>query len=356
MAADEKTEKATPKRRRDERKKGHIFQSNDLTAVLSLLLACNALKLLAPYMYRYLVQLIQLGFSYASTMFPVTAENIGEVLQKGMMLFAMAVMPILLITVLGAVVVTMFQTQMLFSMEALKFKANRINPLQGFKRLFSVRSVVELLKALAKTAALGLVMYYVIKGQIYEYPRLMDGSVQGALSFVGESFLSLVNTVGILFLVLGVFDYLYQWWDYEKNMRMSKQEIKEEYKQSEGDPQVKGKIKEKQRQMASMRMMQSVPEADVIIRNPTHYAVAIAYDAEKNQAPVVVAKGADRVALRIVEIGEENGVYITEDKPLARGLFDAVEIGMEIPSQFYQAVAALLAVVYKMRDKKRRSR
>ena len=180
----------------------------------------------------------------------------------------------------------------------------------------------------------------------------MDESIGATLAFIGDSLMTLVNTVGIIFLVVGVFDYLYQWWDYEKNLRMSKQEIKEEYKQSEGDPQVKGKIKEKQRQMASMRMMQKVPEADVIIRNPTHYAVAIKYDPEKDRAPVVVAKGADHVAFRIIEIGEKNGVHITENRPLARGLYEAVEIDMEIPAKFYQAVASILAVVYKMNKKK----
>lgn len=352
MAADEKTEKATPKRRKDERKKGNAFQSNDLTSVVSLLVVFNAMSLLASYMYENLVKVIHQYFTYASTLYPVSGENIQEVLVKGVMFFGMTALPILFIAGIGAVIVSAFQTQMLFSMDALKFKASRINPLQGFKRLFSARSAVELLKAIIKITVLGIVIYKVISKKIYEYPRLMDGSVEQTLKFIGENLVSLVNTVGVLFLFVGVFDYLYQWWDYEKNLKMSKQEIKEEYKQSEGDPQVKGKIKEKQRQMASMRMMQKVPEADVIIRNPTHYAVAIVYDTEKNRAPVVVAKGADRVALRIVEIGEKNGVYVTENKPLARGLFKEVEIDMEIPSQFYEAVAAILAIVYKMKDKK----
>lgn len=356
MAADEKTEKATPKRRRDERKKGNIFQSHDLTSVLSLLVIFNALRLLAPYIYKYIRQAVQLFFSLAATMYPVTAGNIKDMLVKAVMLFGMAALPLLLVSMAGAVIFTAFQTKMLFSGDAIKFKGSRISPLKGFKRLFSLRSTIELLKAVVKISVLGVVIYLNIKSRIYEYPRLMDGSVVGALSFAGDSLVSLVNTVGIMFLVMGVFDYLYQWWDYEKNLRMSKQEIKEEYKQSEGDPQVKGKIKEKQRQMASMRMMQKVPEADVIIRNPTHYAVAIKYDSEKNHAPVVLAKGADRVALRIVAIGEEHGIYITEDRPLARGLFEAVEIDMEIPAQFYQAVAAILAVVYNMRKRKHTSK
>ena len=154
-----------------------------------------------------------------------------------------------------------------------------------------------------------------------------------------------------MFVVLAIFDYVYQWWDYEKNLRMSKQEIKEEYKQSEGDPHVKGQIKERQQQMSRKRMMQSVPEADVVIRNPTHYAVAIQYDADQHSAPVVVAKGADALALRIVQIAEEAGVHVMENKPLARGLYETVDIDREIPEKFYQAVAEVLAFVYSLKKK-----
>ena len=269
-----------------------------------------------------------------------------------MLLFAQAALPLLLIAGVTAVAVAALQTRMAFSMETIKFKANRISPLQGFKRLFSIRSVVELLKALIKITVLGWMIYSFLSSRMHEFVRLMDGTVMDAISFAGNTVLSLVNTVGVAFLFLAAFDYLYQWWDYEKNLRMSKQEIKEEYKQTEGDPQIKGKIREKQRQMSSKRMMQNVPKADVIIRNPTHFAVALGYDPERNKAPVVLAKGADRVALKIVEIGEANDVYIMENRPLARGLYDAAEIDMEIPGEFYQAVAGVLAFVYKLKKEK----
>lgn len=211
---------------------------------------------------------------------------------------------------------------------------------------------MELLKALIKITVLGWMIYSFLSSRMHEFVRLMDGTVMDAIAFAGDTVLSLVNTVGIAFLFLAAFDYLYQWWEYEKNLRMSKQEIKEEYKQTEGDPQIKGKIREKQRQMSSRRMMQNVPKADVIIRNPTHFAVALGYDPQRNKAPVVLAKGADRVALKIVEIGEANDVYIMENRPLARGLYDAAEIDMEIPSEFYQAVAGVLAFVYKLKKEK----
>ena len=218
--------------------------------------------------------------------------------------------------------------------------------------MFSIRSVVELIKALIKITILGWVVYVFLKGRMEELSRLMEGTVEGALIFTGNTVISLVDTVGVAFIFLASMDYLYQWWEYEKNLRMSKQEIKEEYKQTEGDPQIKGKIREKQRQMASMRMMQNVPKADVIVRNPTHYAVALGYDADRNRAPVVLAKGADHLALKIVEVGEANGVYILEDRPLARGLYASVEVDMEIPEEYYQTVAKILAFVYKLNDKK----
>lgn len=351
MAADEKTEKATPKRRQDERKKGNVFQSNDVVGVCSLLVLFNALRLLAPFTYEKIYGCIKLFFSYASVRDPIAIDDMGRMASQAAWLFAQAALPILFIGVLAAVVITFFQTRMAFSMETMKFKMERISPLKGFKRMFSIRSIVELLKAVLKITILIWVIYVFLKERVYELPRLMEGTVEGALSYAGGTVVSLVNTVGLAFAFLAGFDFLYQWWEYEKNLRMSKQEIKEEYKQTEGDPQIKGRIREKQRQMASMRMMQNVPNADVIIRNPTHYAVALGYDPEKNRAPMVLAKGADLVALKIVEIGEANDVYIMENRPLARGLFETVEVDMEIPEEFYQTVAQVLAFVYKLKKK-----
>ncbi len=351
MAADEKTEKATPKRRRDERKKGHIFQSQDIVAVASLLVLFNGLRLLAPFMYRNIKRCIGLYFSYAASLYPVTGTNLGDKLVKGMALFLETILPIAGLSILAAVAATAAQTRMLFSMEAIKFKASKMNPIQGLKRLFSLRSMVDLLKALIKVSVLTWIIYDVLKNRLHEFARLMDGTVAGALSFLGSTLVSMVNTVGAIFIFIAVFDYLFQWWEYEKDMRMSKQDVKEEYKQTEGDPQIKGMIRQKQRAMASKRMMQKVPEADVIVRNPTHYAVALSYHPDEDRAPRVVAKGADRVALRIIEIGEANGVTIMENRPLARGLYENVELDMEIPEEFYQTVAGILAFVYNLKKK-----
>lgn len=352
MPADEKTEKATPKRRQDERKKGNVFQSNDVAAVCSMLVLFHSLKALAPHMYRNFRDAMYMFMGMAADSDSFHQEAGREMLVKAMLLFLESALPLLFIGVLTAVAVTFFQTRMAFSMDVLKFKMERISPLKGFKRMFSIRSVVELIKALIKITILGWVVYVFLKGRMEELSRLMEGTVEGALIFTGNTVISLVDTVGVAFIFLASMDYLYQWWEYEKNLRMSKQEIKEEYKQTEGDPQIKGKIREKQRQMASMRMMQNVPKADVIVRNPTHYAVALGYDADRNRAPVVLAKGADHLALKIVEVGEANGVYILEDRPLARGLYASVEVDMEIPEVYYQTVAKILAFVYKLNDKK----
>ena len=325
--------------------------SDDVAAVCSLLVLFHSLKALAPMMYESFGECMHLFFSYASSPDIFWQEGGKGLFMKAVLVFFKASLPLLFIGVLTAVIVTFFQTRMAFSWDVLKFMFDRISPLKGFKRMFSLRSVIELLKSLIKITVLGWVGWFFLKGRLTELTGLMEGTVASALIYVGNTVVSLVDTVGIAFVFLGAVDYLYQWWEYEKNLRMSKQEIKEEYKQTEGDPQIKGKIREKQRQMASRRMMQNVPNADVVIRNPTHFAVALGYDSEKNRAPVVLAKGADHLALKIVEVAEASGVYIMEDRPLARGLYDTVEVDMEIPEEYYQTVAKILAFVYKLQKK-----
>ena len=214
-----------------------------------------------------------------------------------------------------------------------------------------MRAVVELIKAILKIIVLGAVLYNILEGRMEEFPRLMDMPPSRVFLITGEVVSEIVMTVGILFVALAAADYLYQWWEYEKNLRMSKQEVKDEYKQMEGDPQIKGKIRSMQQQRARNRMMQAVPSADVVIRNPTHFAVALRYDRERDNAPTVVAKGKNLIALKIVDIAQENGVYVMEDRPLARALYASIEIGQEIPAQFYEPVAQVLAFVYNLKKK-----
>ena len=197
-------------------------------------------------------------------------------------------------------------------------------------------------------------VYTVLIDEVTTLPMLIDMAPVNAINRTGEIIMDVVLKSGIAFVFLAAADYLYQWWDYEKNMKMSKQEIKDEYKQIEGNPQIKGRQRNVQQQRARQRMMQNVPEADVVIRNPTHFAVALKFDRDKDRAPRVVAKGMDQLALRIVKVAEENDVYVTEDRPLARALYDAVDVGDEIPEEFYKAIAKVLAFVYNLKEKNKK--
>ena len=278
-------------------------------------------------------------------------QEIRIYFMQGCIFFVLSALPLLLICGLVVVICTVAQTRGLFTMKAAAPKFGRMNPLQGIKKMFSLRGVVELLNSIVKIIILGYIIYNSLGEQFFFMPRLMDMSLEQALAFTGNIILDIAKTAAIVMVFVAGFDYLYQWWDFEKNLRMSKQELKEEFKQTEGDPQVKGKIKERQQQQARQRMMQNVPNADVVIRNPTHYAVAIQYNPHQNNAPVVIAKGMDSLALRIVKVAQEHDIITMENKPLARGLYETVDLDREIPEQFYQPVAEVLAFVYNLKKK-----
>ena len=349
--AGEKTEKATPKRKQDERKKGNVFQSREVGVVFTLLASFYSLKYLGPYLLSAIEWSIHRFFNYAATMDRLADSDLTQLFFQGCGVYLVAAMPLLMISGLVAIVSTMAQTRGLFTMKSAAPKFNRLNPIEGFKKMFSLRGIVELLKSLAKIIVLGYIIWLQFRDEFWSFPRLIDMEPLQAMAFTGNMVLEIAKSAALVMVFVAAADYFYQWWDYEKNLRMSKQELKEEYKQTEGDPQVKGKIRERQQAQARQRMMQKVPGADLVIRNPTHYAVAIQYDPERNNAPVVVAKGADSLALRIVAVAEENGVFVTENKPLARGLYEAVDLDREIPDRFYQPVAELLAFVYSLKKK-----
>lgn len=347
----EKTEKATPKRKRDERKKGNVFSSKDLAAAGFLLIMLLAFKGFGKLMLQSLYDLMSFWFSVCDGSYEVTREALIPMLTEGLRTVAVVAGPPLILSILVNVLLTGAQTRFLFTKEAIKFKFSRLNPLEGIKKLFSLRSAVELVKSLLKIAVVAGIIYNSLSAEIAHIAMLSDVDVGSAVLYTCSVIYSTIMNVAVVFILLGIVDFAYQWWEYEKNLRMTKQEIKEEYKQMEGDPQIKGKIKQRQREMAQRRMMQDVPKADVIIRNPTHYAVAILYDPEKHLAPAVVAKGADNIAMKIIEIAENNGVLMTENRPLARALYEKVDIGREIPSEYYQTVAEILAWVYDIKNK-----
>ena len=344
----DKTEKATPKKRRDARKKGNVPKSQDITNLVSMLAMGAALKLFIPGIVENVISALYYFIDVAAERQEYTMSFIDEVYFRSMILFAAALAPLLLIAVAAGVLATGVQTRFLMTFESVKPKFSKLNPLKGIKNMFSLRVLVELLKNIIKFILIGIVVFAFVSSNITVFARMLDMSVPASAAYLFDTVFTMWLIICMFFAIVAVADFFYQRFDYEKNLKMSKQEVKEEYKQTEGDPKIKGKIRQIQMQMAQARMMSGVPEADVIIRNPTHYAIALKYDAERDIAPKVVAKGVDYQALRIVKIGEQNGVYIKEDPELTRAIYAATDIGDVIPYEFYNAVADLLAFVYRM--------
>ncbi|MGX8702373.1 flagellar biosynthesis protein FlhB [Caproiciproducens sp.] len=353
MADSSKTEKATPKKREDERKKGNIFQSSDVISALSILSLFLILKMLFPFIYHSLSLFLSRYIAYAKTIPVLTAEFAMDVAKDALIALFSLAGPMMLTAIAVGVIATGAQTRFRVSKENLKMKFSRISPLQGIKRMFSIRSVTELVKAMLKISVIFYILYSSFMNIAKYFTKLMFEDIFDAVQFILNSIMDIVIQLSMVFILIAAFDYLYQWWEYERNIKMSKQEIKEEYKQMEGDPQIKGQIKERQRKISMQRMMQQVPTADVIVRNPTHFAVALKYDIEKNSAPIVVAKGQDHVALKIIEIAEKNHIPMTENVQLARALYKTVDVNREIPEEYYVILAEIMAWVYSLKKEMR---
>ncbi|CDQ40099.1 flagellar biosynthesis protein FlhB [Virgibacillus salexigens] len=348
--AGEKTEKATPKKRQDERKKGKVAKSQDVNTAILLLFSFIVLFVFGSSMKDGMTSLFEHTFT-EFIHWDVTEATVHQLFTGATVEIAKILAPIMLIALIAGIASNFLQIGFLFTTESIKFDLKKIDPIQGAKRIFSVRALVELLKSLLKIVCIGAVTFAVI--WIYKDDMMMLAfkTPDSALAFFGQVTMVMGITATIVLLVLSVLDYVYQRYDYEKNLRMSKQDIKDEYKNIEGDPLIKSKIKEKQRQMATRRMMSEVPQADVVITNPTHFAIAIKYDEAKASAPYILAKGADEVAWKIKEIAKANEIITVENKPLARSLYGSVDIGEVIPEEFFKAVAEILAYVYKLENK-----
>ena len=351
MADGQKTEKATPKKRRDERKKGNVFFSNDAVSVAVLLVGIAVLAVGAPLAGDQIRRFFHMCISMAGSAQNWEFSGAGQLGAQFLKALAWSAGPLLGATAVAGVAATFLQTKMLVAGEVLRPKFSRIDPIQGFKRLFSLRSLVEAFKGILKILVLLYLIYSFLRGVVGTFPKLMFTDISAGGSYLMDLAVQMAIQIAVAYAVLAAADFLYQWWDYERQLRMSKQELKEEFKQTEGDPQVKGRIKELQRKMAQSRMMQSVPQADVVIRNPTHFAVALRYKPEKDTAPVVLAKGQDSLALRIVKVAEESKVAVVENVPLARALYAAGEVGREIPPELYNAVAEVLVYLYRLNRK-----
>lgn len=343
----EKTEKATPKKREDTRKKGQVAKSQDVNTAIILFFIFMFLIVFGSFMGKTFTGI----YTYSFTEFihwDVTALNVEQVFLSMTMEVGKVVLPIMGVAIVSALLANYIQIGFLFTSEPLKFDLKKIDPIKGFKRIFSIRALVEFLKSVFKIIAIGAVCFMIIWINKDDILMLSMKSLNDSISFFGQMTLWMGIATAVLLLFLSIFDYLYQRFDYEKNIRMSKQDIKDEHKTIEGDPLIKSRIKERQRQMAFQRMMSEVPKADVIITNPTHFAVALKYDEEKGDAPFVVAKGVDYIAFKIKEVAKANDVAIVENKWLARGLYYSVDLEQEIPEQYFQAVAEVLAYVYSL--------
>lgn len=317
-------------------------------------MAFLSIKLFGGFIYNNIVLFTQNIFTVyikSSNIFNLT--SLFALFTEACILFLKVTVPIIGTVLVAGLAVNYAQVGFVFTTETIKFDFEKIiNPVVGLKRIFSIRSVEVLIKSIVKIIIVSIVVYLYIKGQLDNILDIMDMSIMNIASYMCVLVFNVGIRISVTFIILSLFDYLFQWWQYEKQLRMSKQEVKDEYKETEGNPQIKGKIKEKQRAISMRRMMQEVPKADVVITNPTHFAVALKYDEKVSSAPVVVAKGQDYVAQRIKEIAKENGVEIVENKQLARTLYDTVDIGESIPPELYQAVAEILAFVYSLKQSK----
>ena len=352
-----RTEKATDKKRQDARKKGQVAQSKELNTAI-LIIGFSAVSLaLGSYMLTGIRKTFIQGFGYIGKVTTdINSNLILEAFKEGIFQFILTCIPLWCVLMVIAFLVCYIQVRFKVSFEPMKFKMSKMNPLNGLKRIVSKDTVITLLMATAKVVLLGSVAVNLIKGKVPIFIGLYQMNVDQILRTIAQTVVEMGFFVGGAFLVIAVIDYVYQRYKHEDSIKMTKQEVKEEYKNAEGDPQIKSKIKQKMRQASMKRMMQAIPDADVIITNPTHFAVALKYDEQSGRAPIVVAKGVDYVAQKIKEKGKEAEVTIVENKPLARSLYYTVDVDKEIPPELYGAVAEVLAFVYNLHKKKMNGR
>ena len=348
----DKTEKATPKKRRDARERGQVLHSSEANIAFCCVAMFGLLLLIWPSFTDDLAEMYG-QYLNADAILPMADSFTTNVLMgtfsKVVTTMLTLLLPIFAVAMIAGALINLLQVGFLFTTKTLSPKMERISPLKGFKRIFSARTFIELLKSLLKVIVLGYVLYTEYKKLLDKVPGLMGLNLYSAFLEIMNIAFSLALKMSLVLVVIAAADYLFQWWRYEKDLRMTKQEVKDEYKLTEGGPQIKGKIRQKQRQMSAMRMMGRVPDADVVITNPTHYAIALRYDDKQDEAPVVIAKGQDYIARKIKEVARENKIQVIENKPLAQSLYAMCEIDTAIPAEFYQAVADILVLVYKQK-------
>lgn len=346
----EKTEPATSKKLEDVRKEGQVAKSKEIITAVSLMSLFIIIKVYVSTIGTKLID----AFKEIYELFAIMTDGSGSglpmnlaagIIRETFVIIINIVAPILIIAVVIAVLGNMLQQKWMVTAKPLQPKFSKLSPLNGFKRMFSVKQLVELFKSIAMMIVIGIMVYTTVKKEMNLLLTFYDITLYTALSTIGNIVVDLGIKISAVFLVIGFVDLLYQRHKFKTDNMMTKQEVKDEFKNSEGDPQVKGQIRRKMQEISRRRMMQQLPEADVVITNPTHFAVALKYEPDQGRAPVVIAKGADYLAFQIREKAKEYNIEIVENKPLARIIYHNIDIGMEIPPELYQAVAEILAMV-----------
>lgn len=352
MAEDDldRTERATEKKRDEARKKGQVARSPEVLSAFVLFGGMLTLYFMGSYLVQQMAVYMKPSLLEA-TQFHLNQDNVYGLVLKSLTHLLYLMIPLWLVVVLLGVGGNLMQVGVHFSGEVLTPKFDRLNPVKGLKNIFSTRTLMEAAKSLLKVGFLGYVAYIAVKSQIAEFPALTKLGAWELLTYTGNFSFRLFIYLGGVMVVIALIDYAIQKYNFEKSIRMTKKEIRDEMRESEGDPAVKARVRSLQREMAKKRMMQEVPKADVVITNPTHFAIAIKYDPLSMAAPQVIAKGTRLIAQRIKEIARENGVPLVENKPLAQTLYKTVDIGQFIPPNLFQAVAEVLAYVYRLKKK-----
>lgn len=348
----EKTEPATDKKLRDARDEGKVAKSKELTAAFDLIVLFLVLKVFMSFVGEKLLGFFSYIYNRMPDFLDETQKDMSSVTVRNFMndiilQFLLTCLPFFIFGVVVTILVSIVQVGWKVTTKPMAPKLDKFNPINGFKRIFSKDAIFELIKSVLKIGVILYMAYSSIKSHQNDIFILYELPLKRAVALVGDIIINTGLKISIVYLIVGIVDYIYNKHKFNEDMKMTKQEVKDEFKNTEGDPAIKGQQRKRMQEASQRRMMQDVPKADVVITNPTHFAVAIKYDADTNQAPVVTAKGQDYVAMKIKEIARDNNIRIVENKPLARMLFHNVELGAEIPPELYQSVAEILAMIYK---------
>jgi len=346
---EEKTEEPTAKKRQELKEKGEVSKSKELSSVTVLLAALISLSLFGSFMYNHIQIIMKGAFSFPSIHdfnIPVFLKFAQNIIGRVIILLS----PLFAAIFITAILSNVMQVGFIVSGESITPKLSKIDPIKGFGRLVSKQALMEFIKSLLKLTIVGGVAFLTIKGEMKNFAHLGDMEINSIFVYILKIFFKIFIRCSLAMIILVIIDYAFQRWDFENRIKMTKQEVKDEFKKSEGDPLIKSRIRSIQMEMARKRMMRDVPEADVVITNPTHLAIALKYDSSAMNAPKVIAKGSRKIAQKIKDVASEHGIPILENKELARNLYPLVEVGQEIPPAFYQTVAEVLAYIYRLKS------